>query len=238
MKLVFYLLITMTVAFVASFWIVPILKTQRLRDVRWNQNKFYVSCIFAIIMGILEVMIYDSYRNHLSLFWYLSLGLTLYICVFLFRNFMGDHESGVLREFDETLAYHQILAEKVLRSEHSSLAMRTMVNQWQQTVVKQRELLHRMMQEKTQARPSVHPPYATTYTSLLQRGGKVAEDVSGTNGGTVAGPGWMNQGSTPWAFSSQPFAGLNAPPSLSSSTHPPTTLASTTKAATASLSSL
>lgn len=233
MKLVFYLTITMTVAFMASFWIVPILKTRRLADVRWNQNKFYLSCIFALIMGLLEVMIYDSYRNHLSLFWYLSLGLSLYICVFLFRNFMGDHESGVLREIDENLAYHQILAEKVLRSEHASLAMRTMTNQWQQTVSKQREMLHRMMQEKEQARPTAGSPYDSTYSTLLQRGGgggggggggsgltsSLPSDVSGTNGGTTPGPGWMNQGSTPWAFSSQPFAGIGVVPLANPSGH-------------------
>jgi hypothetical protein len=71
MRLLQYTLLTFIVAFLIQYWVLSVITSNRPQN---TVGKFYLSMVSASIMGILEVMIYDTYKSVVSLFYYIILG--------------------------------------------------------------------------------------------------------------------------------------------------------------------
>ena len=67
--------------------------------------------ISASIMGILEVMIYDSYKNVVSVFFYLFLALTLYLFIYLFKQQIGIDDVDYLKQMMESHSREMLLSQ-------------------------------------------------------------------------------------------------------------------------------
>ena len=59
--------------------------TNKLLNIRSTIGKFYISCIMALLMGLLEVGMYDFYMNSLSIIYYFALIFALIIFVYLYN---------------------------------------------------------------------------------------------------------------------------------------------------------
>jgi len=83
----YYSLWTMLIAsFIIQFFFMSFIMTNSPKNITFSVGKFYMSCIMALIMGLIEVGMYDFHMQHLLVPYYLSLGFCLNIFVYLYRN--------------------------------------------------------------------------------------------------------------------------------------------------------
>jgi hypothetical protein len=114
MKLFTYLIITFAVAFVLQYWIISMVTTTHARYIHNNRGKMYISLFAASIMGILEVIIYDSYHNTVSLFYYIGLGLGIYGFAHAYKTQMGVTEKDYLHQMIEASSRDMLLSQNLV----------------------------------------------------------------------------------------------------------------------------
>lgn len=114
MKLLTYLIITFTVAFVLQHWIISMVTTTHPRFVKHNRSKLYISLFAASVMGILEVIIYDSYNNTVSLFYYIGLGLAIYGFAHAYKVQMSVSETDYLNQMIEASSRDMLLSQNLI----------------------------------------------------------------------------------------------------------------------------
>jgi len=112
MKLLEYTLLTIAVAFIIQFWVLSAITSDKPHN---TVGKFYLSLVSAFIMGILEVMIYDSYKSTVSLFFYLVLGLSLYLVIYFFRNSWWINDADYMKQMMESHSREMLLSQRVLK---------------------------------------------------------------------------------------------------------------------------
>jgi hypothetical protein len=111
MRLLEYTLLTFVVAFIIQFWVLSILTSDKPQN---TVGKLYLSIVSASIMGILEVMIYDTYKSVVSLFYYIVLGISLYISIYLYKNQSGVDDTDYLKQMMESHGCDMFLSRKAL----------------------------------------------------------------------------------------------------------------------------
>lgn len=114
MHLFQYTFLTFIVAFAIQFWVISILKSGASYN---NSGKFYLSLVGASVMGILEVMIYDTYKSTVSLYYYLGLGALIWFSLYLYKSVEDTH---YLNELLESHLYETRLSTKVLETTDNS----------------------------------------------------------------------------------------------------------------------
>ena len=114
MKLLTYLIITFAVAFVLQHWIISMVVTTHPRYVKHNRSKLYISLFAASVMGILEVIIYDSYNSTVSLFYYIGLGLAIYGFAHAYKVQMGVSETDYLNQMIEASSRDMLLSQNLI----------------------------------------------------------------------------------------------------------------------------
>lgn len=98
MRLLEYTVLTVLTAFIIQFWVLSAITCDQPQN---TMGKFYLAMVSASIMGILEVMIYDSYKSVVSLYYYIGLGLSLYMFIYFFRNRVGIDDADYLKQMLE-----------------------------------------------------------------------------------------------------------------------------------------
>ena len=111
MRLLQYTLLTFVVAFFLQFWILSIITSKRPQN---TVGKFYLSMVSASIMGILEVMIYDTYKSVVSLFYYIFLGLSVYLFIYMFKNQVYIDDADYLKQMLESHSKEMVLSEMTI----------------------------------------------------------------------------------------------------------------------------
>ena len=124
MKLFSYLIITFITAFILQYWIISIITTSSMNYVHHNTGKMYISLFAASIMGILEVIIYDSYHNTVSLFYYIGLGIAIYGFAFMYKTQMNVSEADYLRQMIEASSRDLLLSENLINNTNN-MTMKT-----------------------------------------------------------------------------------------------------------------
>ena len=114
MKLISYLIITFAIAFILQYWIISIITTSNVSYVHHNVGKLYISLFAASIMGILEVIIYDSYHKTISMFYYIGLGIAIYGFAFMFKTQYNVSEADYLRQMIEASSRDLLLSENLV----------------------------------------------------------------------------------------------------------------------------
>jgi hypothetical protein len=114
MKLLTYLIITFAVAFVLQHWIISMVTTMHPMYVKHNRSKLYISIFAASVMGILEVIVYDSYHNTVSLFYYIGLGLAIYGFAHAYKVQMGVSETDYLNQMIEASSRDMLLSQNLI----------------------------------------------------------------------------------------------------------------------------
>jgi hypothetical protein len=115
-------------SFVIQFFIMSTLMTNKLLNIRSSIGKFYISCIMALLMGILEVAMYDIYMNSLSIIYYFSLVFALIIFVYLYRNQSYIYDKDYLNEMIEHHSMALLTSEEILQKTGSDRVKRLAEN--------------------------------------------------------------------------------------------------------------
>jgi len=94
--------------------------TNTYKNVTFSQGKFYMSVIMALLMGILEVLMYDVHTHMLSLNYYLTLFFALSIFVYLYRNQTYIDDKEYLKEMIEHHSMAILTSEEILQKTESA----------------------------------------------------------------------------------------------------------------------
>ena len=116
MKLFYYVCITFAVSFAVQYWVVSHVTSRNPQN---SRGKLYLSTLVASIMSILEVMIYDSYRDTVSLFYYIGLGVLIYAMAFAYNTQMGVDDADYLKQMLENQSRDILLADRIIKSTDS-----------------------------------------------------------------------------------------------------------------------
>jgi hypothetical protein len=111
MQLLHYTLLTFIVAFLIQYWVLSVITSKRPQN---TVGKFYLSMIAASIMGILEVMIYDTFKSVISMFYYLILGLMVYLFIYMFKTQSGIDDADYLKQMLESHSREMVLSQMAM----------------------------------------------------------------------------------------------------------------------------
>jgi len=115
-------------SFIIQFVIMSALMTNNLLNIRSSVGKFYISVIMALLMGLLEVAMYDYHMSSFSIFYYLFLGLILAIFVYLYRTQSYIYDKDYLNEMIEHHSMALLTSEEILEKTSSERVKRLAEN--------------------------------------------------------------------------------------------------------------
>jgi tyrosine-protein phosphatase YwqE len=104
------------------------LMTNKPLNIRSSVGKFYISVIMALLMGLLEVAMYDYHMSSISIFYYLFLGLILAIFIYLYRNQLYIYDKDYLNEMIEHHSMALLTSEEILQKTTSDRVKRLAEN--------------------------------------------------------------------------------------------------------------
>jgi hypothetical protein len=119
MELNYSLRFMMIGSFIIQMIIMSSIMTNAFTNITFSTGKFYMSVIMALLMGILEVLMYDIHMYSISLYYYLTLFFMLSIFVYLYRNqiYIGDRD--YLKEMIEHHSMALLTSDEILQKTNS-----------------------------------------------------------------------------------------------------------------------
>ena len=119
MKLIYSLWFMMISSFIIQMFVMSSIMTNSYKNITFSLGKFYMSVIMALLMGILEVLMYDNHMNTISVYYYLSLGFFLVIFIYLYRNQIYIDDKDYLNEMIEHHSMALLTSEEILQKTNS-----------------------------------------------------------------------------------------------------------------------
>ena len=138
MKLFYYVCITFALAFAAQYWIISYITSRNPQN---SRGKFYLSA---------EVMIYDSYRDSVSLFYYVGLGLLAYAMIFAYNTQMGVVDEDYLKQMLEHQSRDILLADRIIKNTESQ-SVRTIATNILNRRKRDVDMMTKMLADQTRA---------------------------------------------------------------------------------------
>ena len=119
MKLIYSLWFMMISSFIIQMFVMSSIMTNSYKNITFSLGKFYMSVIMALLMGLLEVLMYDNHMTTLSVYYYLSLGFFLVIFIYLYRNQIYIDDKDYLNEMIEHHSMALLTSEEILQKTNS-----------------------------------------------------------------------------------------------------------------------
>jgi len=100
-----------------------IIMTNTVTNITFSLGKFYISVIMALLMGLLEVCMYDYHmyqmRSAISAPYYLALLFSLFVFLYLYRNQIYIEDEDYLREMIEHHSMAILTSDEILQKTQS-----------------------------------------------------------------------------------------------------------------------
>jgi Ca2+/Na+ antiporter len=93
--------------------------TNSYKNITFSLGKFYISVIMALLMGLLEVLMYDNHLRVISIYYYLFLVFLLVIFIYLYRNQIYIEDKDYLYEMIEHHSMAILTSEEILQKTNS-----------------------------------------------------------------------------------------------------------------------
>ena len=93
--------------------------TNSYKNITFSVGKFYMSVIMALLMGLLEVLMFDIHMRIISLYYYLILFFMLSIFIYLYRNQIYIEDKDYLTEMIEHHSMAVLTSEEILQKTQS-----------------------------------------------------------------------------------------------------------------------
>jgi hypothetical protein len=93
--------------------------TNSYKNITFSVGKFYMSVIMALLMGLLEVFMFDMHMRIISLYYYLILFFMLSIFIYLYRNQIYIEDKDYLQEMIEHHSMAVLTSEEILQKTQS-----------------------------------------------------------------------------------------------------------------------
>jgi len=123
MDLYYSLWFMMIGSFIIQYFVMSIIMTNSVTNITFSLGKFYISVIMALLMGLLEVCMYDYHmyqmRSVISAPYYLVLLFSLFVFLYFYRNQMYIDDEDYLREMIEHHSMALLTSEELLQKTQS-----------------------------------------------------------------------------------------------------------------------
>ena len=115
-----YSLYTMLIgSFIIQFIVMSCIMTNSYKNITFSVGKFYMSVIMALLMGLLEVFMFDMHMRIISLYYYLILFFMLSIFIYLYRNQIYIEDKDYLQEMIEHHSMAVLTSDEILQKTQS-----------------------------------------------------------------------------------------------------------------------
>ena len=115
-----YSLYTMMIgSFIIQFIVMSCIMTNSYKNITFSVGKFYMSAIMALLMGLLEVLMFDIHMHIISLYYYLILFFILSIFIYLYRNQIYIEDKDYLQEMIEHHSMAILTSDEILQKTKS-----------------------------------------------------------------------------------------------------------------------
>ena len=119
MELTYSLWFMMISSFIIQFVVMSSIMTNSYKNITFSVGKFYMAVIMAILMGLTEVLMFDTHMKTVSGIYYLSLFFVLVMFVYLYRNQVYIEDKDYLNEMIEHHSMALLTSEEILQKTHS-----------------------------------------------------------------------------------------------------------------------
>jgi Ca2+/Na+ antiporter len=119
MDLNYSLFFMMIGSFIIQFGLMSIIMTNSYKNITFSIGKFYISTIMALLMGLLEVLMYDNHMHSISIHYYLILFFILSIFIYLYRNQIYIEDKDYLEEMIEHHSMALLTSNEILQKTNS-----------------------------------------------------------------------------------------------------------------------
>ncbi len=120
MNLTYSLWFMMIGSFIIQYFFMSIIMTNSVNNITFSLGKFYISVIMAILMGLLEVCMYDYHMYpYVSFPYYFSLLFILFVFLYLYRNQIYIQDDDYLREMIEHHSMALLTSNEILEKTSS-----------------------------------------------------------------------------------------------------------------------
>ena len=93
--------------------------TNSYKNITFSVGKFYMSVIMALLMGLLEVLMFDIHMRIISLYYYLILFFILAVFIYLYRNQIYIEDKDYLQEMIEHHSMAVLTSDEILQKTQS-----------------------------------------------------------------------------------------------------------------------
>jgi len=109
----------MAASFFIQYIIMSLIMTNSASNVTFSVGKFYISVIMALLMGFVEVSMFDFHMKTLHITYYLSLfiGFAIFLYLYKSQSYIDDNE--YLKEMIEHHSMALLTSDEVLQKTKS-----------------------------------------------------------------------------------------------------------------------
>ena len=115
MNLLPSILFMMFFSFIIQYYIMSVIMTNDVTNIRNSLGKLYLSTIMAFLMGIVEVMMHDFYVGVLSLQYYIPLFVLLGTLYYLYKSQYKINDKEYLNEMIEHHSMALLTSGEILK---------------------------------------------------------------------------------------------------------------------------
>ena len=119
MELTYSLWFMMISSFIIQLIFMSSIMTDSYKNITFSIGKFYMAVIMAVLMGLTEVLMFDTHMKTVSGIYYLSLFFVLGMFVYLYRNQVYIEDKDYLNEMIEHHSMALLTSEEILQKTHS-----------------------------------------------------------------------------------------------------------------------
>lgn len=115
-------------SFIIQFIVMSTIMTNNIHNITFSLGKFYISVVMALLMGLMEIAMYDTQMNTLSTIYYIVFMFLLVIFLYLYRNQVYIEDSEYLKEMIEHHSMAILTSEEILQKTKSERVKRLAEN--------------------------------------------------------------------------------------------------------------
>ena len=102
-------------SFIIQYFIMPPVMVNSITDITFTLGNAYLSLFMGLLMGVVEVIMYDMRYNVMSVKYYVSLLIMSAVCVYLYRYQIGINDKQYLEEMIEHHSMALLTSEKIVK---------------------------------------------------------------------------------------------------------------------------
>jgi hypothetical protein len=125
----------------------PPFMVNSITDITFTLGNVYLSLFMGLLMGVVEVIMYDMRYNVMSVKYYVSLLIMSAVCVYLYRYQIGITDKQYLEEMIEHHSMALLTSEKIVKKtdNYDVAALSKIIIQTQtDEIIKMRDILSKL----------------------------------------------------------------------------------------------